>query len=113
MVKTITLTSDTPQKITFWGAFPYFWIDNKSTSDVYASIGGVPEADKDDTYTVAAGSQLRVSGGVGNDGITLLGEGKVQVIASAIAACPFKSAPAVGGGGTVNMRVANENLIFN
>lgn len=98
MVKTVTLTADTPQKITFEGTYPYYWIDNKSTSDVYASLG-VPEADKDDTYTITAGSQLRISGGVGNDGITLLGAGKVQIIASTIAACPFKSAPAVGGGG--------------
>lgn len=99
MVKTVTLTADTPQKVTFEGAYPYYWIDNKTTADVYASVGGIPEADKDDTYTITAGSQLRISGGVGNDGITLLGEGKVQIIASTIAACPFKSAPAVGGGG--------------
>ena len=98
MVKTVTLTADTPQKVTFDGAYPYYWIDNKSTSDIYASVG-VPEANADGTYTVAAGSQMRISGGVGNDGITLLGEGKVQVVASAIAACPFKVAPAVGGGG--------------
>lgn len=98
MVKTVTLTADTPQKVTFDGAYPYYWIDNKSASDVYASVG-VPKADADGTYTVAAGSQMRISGGVGNDGITLLGEGKVQVVASAIAACPFKVAPAVGGGG--------------
>ena len=98
MVKTVTLTADTPQKVTFDGAYPFYWIDNKSVSDVYASVG-IPEANADGTYTVAAGSQMRISGGVGNDGITLLGEGKVQVVASAIAACPFKSAPAVGGGG--------------
>ena len=98
MVKTVTLATNTPQKIAFeGGAYPYYWLDNKSTSDVYASVGGTPEADKDDTYTVAAGSQMRISGGVGNDGITLLGEGKVQIIASTIAACPFKAA--LGGGG--------------
>lgn len=97
MVKTVTLATDTPQKITFeGGAYPYYWIDNKSAGNIYASVGGTPEADVDDTYTVAAGSQLRVSGGVGNDGVTLLGEGKVQIIASTIAACPFKSAS--GGG---------------
>ncbi len=96
MVKTVTLTADTPQKVTFEGAYPYYWIDNKSASDVYASVG-VPEADADGTYTVAAGSQLRISGGVGNDGITLLGEGKVQIVASAISACPFKSAQKGGG----------------
>ena len=98
MVKTVTLTADTPQKVTFEGAYPYYWIDNKSASDVYASVG-VPEADADGTYTVAAGSQMRISGGVGNDGITLLGEGKVQVVASAIAACPFKQAQKGGGDG--------------
>lgn len=91
MVKTVTLAADTPQKITFEGTYPYYWIDNKTADSVYASVAGVPTADADDTYTIAAGSQLRVSGGVGNNGITLLGEGKVQVIASTIAACPFKS----------------------
>ena len=96
MVKTVTLAADTPQKVTFEGTYPYYWIDNKTASGVYASVG-VPEADADGTYTVAAGSQMRISGGVGNDGITLLGEGKVQIVASAIAACPFKSAS--GGGG--------------
>ena len=98
MVKTVTLTADTPQKVTFEGAYPYYWIDNKTASDVYASVG-VPEADADGTYTVAAGSQLRISVGVGNNGITLLGEGKVQVVASAIAACPFKQAQKGGGDG--------------
>ena len=118
MVKTVTLAADTPQKVTFEGAYPYFWIDNKSASDVYASVGGTPEADKDDTYTITAGSQLRISGGVGNDGITLLGEGKVQIIASTIADCPFKSAPAVGGGGgsdTVDefLNIASANPVQN
>ena len=97
-VTTVTLTADTPQEVRFSAAYPYIWVDNKSASDVYATIGGAPEADKDGTYTVAAGSQMRISGGVGNDGITLLGEGKVQVVASAIAACPFKSAQKGGGG---------------
>ena len=109
MVKTVTLVADTPQKVTFEGAYPYYWIDNKTASDVYASVG-VPEADKDDTYTITAGSQLRISGGVGNDGITLLGDGKVQIIASTIAACPFKSAPAVGGGGGSNSVSVDEFL---
>lgn len=118
MVKTVTLAADTPQKVTFEGAYPYYWIDNKTASDVYASVCGTPEADKDDTYTVAAGSQMRISGGVGNDGITLLGEGKVQIVASAIAACPFKVAPAVGGGGgsdTVDefLNIASTNPVQN
>ena len=111
MVKTVTLTADTPQKITFEGAYPYYWIDNKSAGNIYASVGRTPEADTDDTYTVAAGSQLRISGGVGNDGITLLGEGKVQVIASTIAACPFKSASEGGGIKSVNGLAATDGVL--
>lgn len=97
MVKTVTLTAGSPQAVTFSEAYPFYWIDNKTSGDVYASVGGTPEPDTDGTYTISAGSQLRISGGVGNGGITLLGEGKVQVVASGIASCPFKSAQ--GGGG--------------
>ena len=111
MVKTVTLAADTPQKVTFEGAYPYYWIDNKTASDVYTSVGGTPEADKDDTYTITAGSQLRISGGVGNNGITLLGEGKVQIIASTIAACPFKSASEGGGIKSVNGLVPTEGEV--
>lgn len=96
-VTTVTLTADTPQEVRFSAAYPYLWIDNKSAGDVYASIGGTPEADKDGTYTIAAGSQLRISCGAYNSGVTLLGEGKVQVVASGIASCPFKF-KAKGGG---------------
>lgn len=57
-VTTVTLTADTPQEIRFSAAYPYIWVDNKSASDVYASVNGTPEADKDGTYTIAAGSQM-------------------------------------------------------
>ncbi|MGN1137076.1 MAG: hypothetical protein ACI4SF_12765 [Oscillospiraceae bacterium] len=97
MVKTVTLTAGTPVKVKFLESYPFCWIDNKTSGDVYASVGGTPEADKDGTYTITAGSQLRISGGAFSDNLTLLGEGKVQVIASGIASCPFKSAQ--GGGG--------------
>ena len=97
MVKTVTLTAGTPQAVTFSEAYPFYWIDNKTSGDVYASVG-TPEPDTDGTYTIAAGSQLRISGGDFNGGIVLLGEGNVQVVASGIAACPFKSAPVSGGG---------------
>ena len=111
MVKTIMLTADTPQKITFEGAYPYYWVDNKTAGNIYASVGRTPKADADDTYTIAAGSQLRISGGVGNNGITLLGEGKVQIIASTIAACPFKSASGGGGIKSVNGLAAADGVL--
>ena len=95
-VTTVDLTAGTQSTVEFSGAYPYYWIDNKSDSDVYASLG-IPEEGTDGTYTIAAGSQLRISGGAFNTKLSLLGNGKVQVIASAIASCPFK--PAQGGGG--------------
>lgn len=95
-VTTVELTAGTPSTVEFSGAYPYYWIDNKSDSNVYASLG-TPEAGTDGTYTIAAGSQLRISGGAFNTKLSLLGSGKVQVIASAIASCPFKAAQ--GGGG--------------
>lgn len=94
-VTTIELTAGTPSTVEFSGAYPYYWVDNRSAGDVYASLG-TPEAGTDGTYTIAAGSQLRISGGAFNTKLCLLGSGEVQVIASAIASCPFKGAQ--GGG---------------
>lgn len=98
MVKTVTLTAGTPQAVAFSEAYPFYWLDNKTSDDVYASVGGTPEPDTDGTYTIAAGSQLRISGGDFNGGIVLLGEGKVQVIAAGIAAPPFVSVKKGGDG---------------
>lgn len=99
-VTTVELTAGTPQTIEFSGAYPYYWVNNMSGSEVYAALS-TPEADSDGTYTIAAGSQLRISGGAFNTKLNLLGSGKVQVIASSIASCPFK--PAQGGGEAVTV----------
>ena len=106
-VTTIELTAGTPSTVEFSGAYPYYWVDNRSAGDVYASLG-TPEAGTDGTYTIAAGSQLRISGGAFNTKLTLMGSGKVQVIASAIASCPFKGAQ--GGGESVTVDVLNAAL---
>lgn len=95
-VTTIELTAGTPSTVEFSGAYPYYWVDNRSAGDVYASLG-TPEADSDGTYTIAAGSQLRISGGAFNTKLCLLGSGKVQVIASGIAAPPFQGVKKGGG----------------
>lgn len=100
-VTTITLTAGTPQSIKFASNYPYYWIDNKTSGNVYARIGGTPTPDADGTFTIAAGSQLRVSGGSFDNDITLLGSGKVQIIASEIASCPFKLG-AEGGGNEIS-----------
>ncbi|MGN0608261.1 MAG: hypothetical protein ACI4J6_03600 [Oscillospiraceae bacterium] len=102
-VTTIELTAGTPSTVEFSGAYPYYWVDNRSAGDVYASLG-TPEAGTDGTYTIAAGSQLRISGGAFNTKLCLLGSGKVQVIASAIASCPFKM-PRKGGGNNYKSKI--------
>ena len=108
-VTTIELTAGTPSTVEFSGAYPYYWVDNRSAGDVYASLG-TPEAGTDGTYTIAAGSQLRISGGAFNTKLTLLGSGKVQVIASAIASCPFKG---VQGGGDYAVAGASSYTLNN
>ena len=96
-VTTITLTAGTPQSVKFASSYPFYWIDNKTPGNVYARIGGTPVPDSDGTFTIAAGSQLRVSGGAFDNDITLLGSGKVQIIASELASCPFKLGSKGGG----------------
>lgn len=96
-VTTITLTAGAPQSVKFASNYPYYWIDNKTPSNIYARIGGTPVPDSDGTFTIAAGSQLRVSGGSFDNDIVLLGSGKVQIIASEIASCPFKFGSKGGG----------------
>ena len=96
-VTTITLTAGTPQSVKFASSYPFYWIDNKTSGNVYARIGGTPAPDSDGTFTIAAGSQLRVSGGAFDNDITLLGSGKVQIIASELASCPFKLGSKGGG----------------
>lgn len=112
MVKTVTLTAGTPQEVAFSESYPFYWIDNKTSGDVYASIGGTPEPDTDGTYTVAAGSQLRISGGPFNSGLSLLGDGKVQILASTIADCPFKSAAKGGGTAGITPHIGANNHWF-
>lgn len=102
-VTTIELAAGTPEEVKFAGSYPYYWVINMSDSEVYAAVNRTPEADADGTYTIAAGEKLRISGGVNNSSITLLGEGKVQVIASVIATPPFVAAKRGGDEGALTM----------
>lgn len=107
-VTTVNLISETPEKITFNSRYPYFWVNNMSDGEVYASLT-TPEADSDGTYTIAAGGNMRVSGEVYNDSIYLLGNGKVQIVASTVADCPFKSAAKGGGAAGITPHIGANN----
>lgn len=108
-VTTVELETGTPHNIRFSGSYPYFWINNMSDSNVYGAVNDTPTADADGTYTIAAGSQLRISGGSFNSGLTLLGSGKVQIVASTIADCPFKLAAKGGGAAGITPHIGENN----
>ncbi len=93
MVKTIKLTGAV-RNVQFSASYPYYWIDNKSSGTVYASLSE-PVAEADGTYAIDAGAKMCIPVGM-TGGINLLGEGKVQVLATGSALCPFKSAPKGG-----------------
>ena len=97
-VKTVTLAAGAVTTVRFDASFPYYWIDNQTENTIYAAIGAEPIPETDGTFTVAAGGKVRLSGGITPSEIKLKGSGKVQVVASGIAECPFNSAPVSGGG---------------
>ena len=97
-VKTVTLAAGAVTTVRFDASFPYYWIDNQTNGTIYAAIGAEPVPETDGTFTVAAGGKVRLSGGITPSEIKLKGSGKVQVVASGIAECPFKVAPVSGGG---------------
>lgn len=80
----------------FSESYPYCWIENRSSGDVLISLDNEPVKGSDGTYLVLAGSNIRIPCGFGHK-LVLYGSGEVQVIASVIAECPFKS-KAKGGG---------------
>lgn len=112
-VKTVTLAADAVTTVRFDASFPYYWIDNQTEDTIYAAIGAEPVPETDGTFTVPAGGKVRLSGGITPSEIKLKGSGKVQIVASGIAECPFNSAPVSGGGKelTGNSSYTTENTV--
>lgn len=112
-VKTVTLAAGAVTTVRFDASFPYYWIDNQTEDTIYAAIGAEPIPETDGTFTVPAGGKVRLSGGITPSEIKLKGSGKVQVVASGIAECPFNSAPVSGGGKelTGNSAYSLENTV--
>ena len=112
-VKTVTLAAGAVTTVRFDASFPYYWIDNQTDGTIYAAIGAEPVPETDGTFTVPAGGKVRLSGGITPSEIKLKGTGKVQVVASGIAECPFNSAPVSGGGKelTGNSSYTTENTV--
>lgn len=101
-VTTVNLTEGEITTVEFSTAYPFYWITNMSDGDIYVSRNA-PEAYSDGTYTVAAGERHRISGGVSDKKINLLGNGRVQIEACAIAALPSFKAARKGGDDTLDI----------
>lgn len=103
---------DEALRLEFSESYPYYWIENRSENEVLISLNKEPVKGSDGSYSVVAGSNIRISGGFGNK-LVLLGNGEVQIIASVIAECPFKSKTKGGNTGRLSMGVYHGERIIN
>ena len=81
-ITTITLDG-TECKITFKSDYPYFYVTNFSSSDIYASFESGSTADVDGVYTIPAGS-TRPLRSDSTDTLYITGSGKVQIEATRV-----------------------------
>lgn len=103
---TVTLTG-TEVTVEFDKNYTYFWLNNIGDSAVYASMKPDVTADKDGVITVLSGTAAGTMHGYGADKLYLNGSGKVQIIGTYSAFCPFRVG-AKGGdsGGTSEFSAA-------
>lgn len=104
---TVTLTGS-EVTVEFDKNYTYFWLNNIGDSAVYASMKPDVTADKDGVITVLSGTAAGTMHGYGADKLYLNGSGKVQVIGTYSAFCPFKVGVKGGdsGGGTSEFSAA-------
>lgn len=111
MIKTNTQTitlDGTEQEVRFNRNYPYFWVQNQGSSDVLMSTdSGITEG-KDGVMTVLSGGTACTMHGYDLDRFYLMGTGKVQVVGTYSAHCPFKSAQ--GGGDNTAFGAASYSL---
>ena len=103
---TVTLTGS-EVTVEFDKNYTYFWVNNIGDSAVYASMKPDVTADKDGVITVLSGTAAGTMHGYGADMICLNGSGKVQIIGTYSAFCPFRVGAKGGdGGGTSEFSAA-------
>lgn len=83
--------------VEFAESYPYFWITNKGSADIYVSpsAGIVPKADG--VYTIAAGSSERIGSGYRNTKFYILGTGEAYIRGEKIASQPSFKKGGEGG----------------
>ena len=84
-------------KVTFESDYPYFYVTNLGSSDVYASFESGSAADADGVYTIPAGSTRPLMVGLSAakliksaDTLYITGSGKVQIEGSMVQISGFK-----------------------
>lgn len=104
---TVTLTGS-EVTVEFDKNYTYFWLNNIGDSAVYTSMKPNVTADKDGVITVLSGTAAGTMHGYGADKLYLNGSGKVQIIGTYSAFCPFKVGVKGGdsGGGTSEFSAA-------
>ena len=95
---TVTITGS-DVTVEFDKNYTYFWVNNIGDSAVYASMKSEVTADKDGVVTILSGTAAGTMHGYGADKLYLNGSGKVQIIGTYSAFCPFRVG-AKGGDGS-------------
>ena len=101
----VTLTG-TAELITLPCAYLWVWVRNDGDKTVYISQTSDVGEGAAGTIAVPAGGAARLA--LTSDGFCARGTGVIQVAAANYTDCPFKDAPASGGGGNT---IINDNIL--
>ena len=96
-IKTITSTEGVNEVDFGSGASRFYWFQNLGTTTVHVSGNADIVAGSDGVAELAAGDSVCIETLGGK--VYVLGAGKVQIHNTGDKFCPFKNAPAAGGGG--------------
>ena len=97
-VTTIDVNDET--KIEFADGYPYYFITNKSDSDMHASTSPDITPEAEGAYTISAGSTERIGSGYPFKKLYIRGKGKAYIRGERIAVPPsFKQGQKGGGNG--------------
>ncbi len=96
-IATVTLAG-TAERITLPSTYSWIWVRNDTDAAVYISQADDVGEGVSGSVAVPAGGAARLA--LTGDSFYAVGTGSVQVVAANYTDCPFKTAPAVSGGGS-------------
>lgn len=96
-VATVTLAG-TAERITLPSKYSWVWVRNDTEAAVYISQADDVGEGVSGSVAIPAGGAARLA--LTGDSFYAVGTGAVQVVAANYTDCPFKTAPAVSGGGS-------------